>query len=301
MSERLAASATGEPFGLIAGWGRLPILIAEAIRRSGHRVICVAVRDHADEELEAHCDAVQWVGLGQLGKSIRFLKRHGCRRATMAGKIHKVRLFDRGAWLKHFPDWTCFKTLYPHWITKTADRKDDTILLAIVGAYAKAGIALIPATQFAPELLVKEGCLTDRGVSRSIRKDIDFGWTLAKEMGRLDVGQTVVVKGRAVIAVEAVEGTDLCVRRAGELCPQGGFTVVKVAKPNQDMRFDVPTIGVQTLRAIAESGGVCLAIEAEKTILIDEVDFIRTANALGVVVAACDSESDRLSAPSKAA
>lgn len=277
--------------GLIAGWGRLPLVTAAALKRSGYRVICVGVRDHADPELAVLCDAFQWVGLGQLGKSIRFLKRHGCRRATMAGKIHKVKLFERGAWLKHLPDWVCFRTLYPHWVTKTADRKDDTILLAIVNAFERAGIQLAPATDFAPELLVNEGCITKRRLPRSLQKDVEFGWPLAKEMGRLDIGQTVVVKGRAVVAVEAVEGTDLCIRRAGELCPQGGFTVIKVAKPQQDMRFDVPTIGMETLKTMAASGAACLAVEAGKTILLDEPQFIRLAEDLGIAVVALDPAS----------
>jgi DUF1009 family protein len=137
---------------------------------------------------------------------------------------------------------------------------------------------------------VKAGPLTKLRVSEAQNKDIAFGWQLAKEMGRLDIGQTVVVKGRAVIAVEAVEGTDECIRRAGQLCPQGGFTVVKVAKPQQDMRFDVPTIGVGTLENIARAGGSVLAVEAHKTILLDEPAFIATAERLGIRVVALEAE-----------
>src|SRR5690606_12452047 len=149
------------------------------------------------------------------------------------------------------------------------DRKDDSLLLAVVEAFAAEGIHFAPATDFAPELLVKYGLIAGR-LTRAQEQDIAFGWTLAKELGRLDCGQSVAVKGRAVLALEAIEGTDECIRRAGQLCTEGGFTVVKVAKPQQDMRFDVPTIGVQTIETLVEAGGRVLAIEAGKTIIIDE-------------------------------
>jgi DUF1009 family protein len=204
----------------------------------------------------------------------------------MCGKIHKTRLMAKMAWLRHLPDWTCFKTFYPHFIAKTKDRNDDSILITIVNAYADHGIELSAPTDIAPELLVKTGQLTRRSATRSIQQDIAFGWSLAREVGRLDIGQTVVVKGRAIIAVEAIEGTDECIRRAGQLCQQGGFTVVKVAKPQQDMRFDVPTIGVGTLENLVEAGGAALAVEAGRTIIIDETAFIEYANRHGIVVIA---------------
>ena len=168
----------------------------------------------------------------------------------------------------------------------TKDRRDDSLLGSVVGAYARAGITFAPATDFAPELLVKAGQLSRRAPSRAQMKDIEFGWRLAKEMGRLDVGQSVVVKGQAVMAIEAIEGTDLCLRRAGELCPQGGFTIVKVAKPQQDMRFDVPTIGLGTVQSLVEAGGSVLAVEAGKTIIIDQQQVIEYADQHGVVLVA---------------
>jgi DUF1009 family protein len=198
--------------------------------------------------------------------------------ATMAGRLHKVVLYQPWVWFQHLPDWRAIRTFYPHFIATKKDRKDDTLLGAVVDAFAQDGIRFAPATDYAPELLVRPGCLTDRGPTAAQWKDIEFGWHLAKEMGRLDVGQSIAVKDRAVMAVEAIEGTDACIRRAGELCRSGGFTVVKVAKPQQDMRFDVPTIGLGTLESIAAAGGKVLAVEAARTIIVDEPAVLAFAN-----------------------
>ncbi len=195
----------------------------------------------------------------------------------MAGKIHKVLIYQPWVWLKHFPDWRFVKTFYPHFITGGRDRKDDTLLGTIVDAFAADGITFAPATDFAPELLVKFGALTGRGPTPKEQRDIEFGWQMAKRLGELDIGQSVCVKDQAALAVEAIEGTDQCIHRAGTLCPSGGFTVVKVAKPQQDMRFDVPTIGLQTLETMVAAGAHVLAVEAERTILLDEPTFIQFA------------------------
>ena len=282
--------------GLIAGWGRYPIVIAESLRVQGFHVVCLGIQGHADPFLRTVCQDFREVGLGKLGAAIRYFRRQGIRQATMAGKIHKVLLFQNRAWLKHLPDWRCVRTFYPHWITKTADRNDDSLLMAVVNAFAEDGIQFAPATDFVPELLVKLGILTGRVPTSSQQKDIEFGWRLAKEMGRLDVGQTVAVQGRAVLAVEAVEGTDECIRRAGQLCPQGGFTVVKVAKPRQDMRFDVPTIGAQTIKTLQEAGGRVLAIESSKTIMLDQHEVIDLADRLGIAIVAINAEELELRA-----
>jgi DUF1009 family protein len=274
--------------GLIAGWGRFPVVVAEALERQGFDVYCLGVKDHADPRLRQFCRHYQPIGVARLGQALRYFRRYGIVQATMAGKIHKVLLFQKRYWIKHLPDWTFVRTFYPHFITKTRDRKDDTMLGTIVDAFARFGIHFAPATDFAPELLVKYGQLSGPRLSHGQRKDIEFGWHLAREIGRLDVGQSVAVKGRAVLAVEAVEGTDECIRRAGQLCPAGGFTVVKVAKPQQDMRFDVPTVGLGTLQTMVAAGGRVLAVEAERTILIDQPQFVQFAHRHGIsVVALC--------------
>jgi DUF1009 family protein len=275
-----------EPIGLLAGWGRYPIVVAEAMRLRGHRVIGLGVRDHADPQLAEACDEFDWIGLGTVGRAIRRFRRAGVRRAVMAGKIHKVMFYRPGWWLRHRPDLAAVRTFFRHFVTGARDRKDDSLLTALVDAYAAAGIRFEPPTDFAPELLVQAGHIAGRSLTVKQLRDVDFGWQLAKQMGALDIGQTVCVKDQAVIAVEAIEGTDLCIRRAGELCRQGGFTIVKVAKPQQDMRFDVPTVGLNTLESIAAAGGRVLAIEADRTILLDAKRFQDAAERLKLSVVA---------------
>jgi len=275
--------------GLLAGWGRFPLVVADALRRQGIEVVGLGIKDHCDPRLAEHCTRFGWVGLARIGAAIRYFRRHGVSQAVMAGKVHKVNLFRPWSVAKHLPDWTAIKAFWPHFIARRTDRKDDTLLLTVCDVFARGGVTFVPATDFAPELLVQYGQLTRRGPTAAQAKDIEFGWNLAKEMGRLDVGQAVVVKGQAPIAIEAIEGTDQCIRRAGQLCG-GGFTVVKVAKPQQDMRFDVPTIGIGTLESMIAAGGKVLAIEAGNTILIDEPEFIATADRAGIAVVALHSD-----------
>jgi DUF1009 family protein len=276
--------------GLIAAWGRYPLVVAEALKAQGAQVYCLGVKDHVDPAIRELCDDFEWVGLAKIGQVIRFFRRHGVTQATMAGKVHKVLLYERGAWWRHLlPDWEGAKTFYPHFVSRKKSQQDDSLLGAIVEAFHRAGIAMKPATDFVPELLVELACLTLRQPTAGEWHDIQFGWRLAKEMGRLDVGQSVAVKSRSPLAIEAVEGTDQCIRRAGELCPAGGFTVVKVAKPQQDMRFDVPTIGMGTLETMAAAGGRVLAVEAGRTIFIDQSDVLDFANRRQIAIVSLDA------------
>lgn len=280
--------------GLLAGWGRYPELVAEALARQGYRTYCLGLKDHADPRLAEVCEDFAWVGMAKMGRAIRYFRRHGCQNVTMAGKLHKVQLFQPWVWLKHLPDLRAVRCFYPHFGLTRKDRRDDTLLLAIIDEFAKDGIAFAPATDFAPELLVKYGQKTRRAPSAAQLKDIQFAWRLAKELGRLDVGQSVAVKSRAVLAVEAIEGTDECIRRAGQLCPAGGFTVVKVAKPQQDMRFDVPTIGLGTLETMVAAGAALLAIEADRTIILDEPALIDFADRHKLIIVALNENADTL-------
>lgn len=276
--------------GLVAGWGRFPVVVAQALKAAGYEVYCVALRGHADPSLADICDECYRASVARLGGHIRYFQRRGIQQATMAGKLFKHKLlFGKFGWISLIPDPTTIRTFFPLFVTRRKNRNDDSLLSVVVEEYARRGISLAPATDFAPELLVKLGTLTRRSPTAAERDDIAFGWELAKEMGRLDIGQSVVVKGRAVIAVEAVEGTDECIRRAGQFCPQGGFTVVKVSKPQQDMRFDVPTIGTQTIETMVAAGGRVLAIEAAKTILLDQEEVIRLADAKALTIVAFDS------------
>ncbi|MEE2642925.1 MAG: UDP-2,3-diacylglucosamine diphosphatase LpxI [Planctomycetota bacterium] len=279
--------------GLIAGWGRYPILIAEKLVASGCEVYCLAIKGHADQKLRQLCADYREVGVARVGSHIRFFKKHGVRHATMAGKVFKTLLFEKGAFWKHLPDLTFWRYFSSQFLLKSADRKDDTLLGTYTVAFQKHGIELGPATDYAPDLLVKKKSLGKRNLNRSEMKDVEFGWMLAKQMGALDVGQSVAVKTQAVLAVEAVEGTDECIRRAGQLCPSGGFTVVKVAKPQQDMRFDVPTIGLGTLQTMKQTGATVLAVEADRTIIIDEPEVIRFADRNRIKILVVDDEEIR--------
>ncbi|HET6883323.1 MAG TPA: UDP-2,3-diacylglucosamine diphosphatase LpxI [Pirellulales bacterium] len=286
---RLAATspaASAERVGLMAGWGRYPLVIAEAMTRQGFDVYCLGVKGHADPALAQICAGFDWIGLGKVGHASRFLVRHGVSRAVVAGKIHKHLLFQPRVVFKHLPDWRTFCAFYQHFLLKRRDLRDDTLMTKLLNIFARDGITFFPPTDFAPELLVKYGQLTRRGPSDAQWRDIEFGCRLAKEIGRLDVGQSVAIKGETALAVEAVEGTDQCIRRAGELCKQGGFTVVKMAKPQQDMRFDVPTVGLLTLETMHAARATCLAVEAGKTIVVDEAEVVRFANEHGIAIVA---------------
>ena len=278
--------ATPRRVGILAGWGQYPLVIAKALRRQGCEVYCLGTIGHADPALAGVCDDFRWLGLAKFGAAIRYFQRHGVTEVTMVGKIFKVRLFQRWSWLRHLPDLRTIRMFLPHFWARQKDCRDDTLLSAIVDEFAAEGIRFAPATDYAPELLVEEGQLTRRGPTDWQQKDIAFGWRLAKEMGRLDVGQSVAVKDQAALAVEAVEGTDECIRRAGGLCPAGGFTVVKVAKPRQDMRFDVPTIGMLTLETLRNAGGKVLAVEAGRTVFLDQSAVIDYADRHGLVIVA---------------
>ncbi|MFW5692794.1 MAG: LpxI family protein [Thermoguttaceae bacterium] len=282
----VAAPAETQRIGLLAGWGRYPFAVAEALRRQGADTFCLGVRGEASPELAGLCRHFRLLGIARFGTAIRYFKRHGVTSATMAGKVHKVRLFQPRSWLKLWPDLRTIRMFMPHMLTRRKDCRDDSLLGAIVDEFAREGIRFAPATDFCPELLVPEGPITARKPSAWQQKDIAFGWQAAKELGRLDIGQSVAVKDQAVLAVEAIEGTDACIRRAGELCPAGGFTVVKTAKPNQDMRFDVPTIGLQTLHTMVDAGARVLAVEAGRTILLDRPELVDFANRHRLVVVA---------------
>ncbi len=282
--DRNPASLNSKKIGLVAGWGHFPVCIARKLIAQGYEVHCTGIKDHADPALKEICTSYRVFGMARMGAQCRFLRNAGVEHATMAGKIFKTLLFQKKInLLTHFPDLVFWRHFYPFLLLKSNDRRDDTLLNTVVELYKSEGITFAPATDFAPELLVKAGPLTKNQPNKSQLKDIRFGWQMAKAMGGLDIGQTVVVKNQAVLAVEAIEGTDQCIARAGQLCA-GGFTVVKVSKPNQDMRFDVPTIGVGTIETIAREGGRVLAIEADRTIILEESETIRIAEKLGVAV-----------------
>lgn len=288
------ALAPGQPVGLIAGWGSFPIRVADRLRSDGHPVICVAISGHAESNIESVCDEVLWSGVGRFGKHLRFFKKNGIDHVTMAGKLFKSDLLYGGSiWLRHSPDLTCLRTFWPMLFGRRRDARDDRLLTAVIDTYHRHNIKVCSATTLAPELLVKPGNLTRRKLTVGLSTDADFGWEIAKTMGGLDIGQAVAIKDRTVIAVEAIEGTDACITRAGQLCLRGGWTLVKVSKPNQDMRFDVPTIGTKTVQNVADAGGAAIVIEADRTIVLDQEETIALADRLGVAIVAMNGVAVR--------
>ncbi len=280
---RRHAPPSGKTVGLLAGSGRFPILFAEAALRQGWEVACVGIRYEAPEELRHLCASFHEVGVSKLGRMIRTFRREGVERIVMAGKVTKSVMYTPWRIVQLWPDPRMFHMWYR---TCRADKRDDSILLAVIAEFERDGMTFGSALDYCPELLVNAGTLTRRGPTAQEWKDIDFGWNLAKEMGRLDVGQSVAVKERAVLAVEAIEGTDRCIERAGQLCRAGGWTLVKVAKPQQDMRFDVPTVGTSTIENLHRARARVLAIEAGKTIMIDRSEVVELADRYGLAIVA---------------
>jgi UDP-2,3-diacylglucosamine hydrolase len=273
--------------GLLAGSGRFPILFAEAARRQGLRVACVGIRYEATEALGDLCESFQLAGVTKLGAMIRAFRRQGVKRVVMAGKVTKSVMYTPWRFVQLWPDSRFLRMWY---VRLSKDKRDDSILLGVIAEFERDGITFASALDYCPELLVSAGVLTRRRPTAAERRDIDFGWQLAKEMGRLDVGQSVAVKELAALAVEAIEGTDRCIERAGQLCRAGGWTLVKVAKPQQDMRFDVPTVGTSTIENLRSAGARVLAIEAGKTIVVDQAEVVDLADRYGLTIVALRPE-----------
>lgn len=272
-----------EPVGLLACAGRLPILFAEKARACGIPVVCIGVAGLADPALRTLCTEYHALRRASLGFMIRTFRSRGVRRWTMAGKFHKHLLFRPWRLVQFLPDWRMVRFFF---FRRRRANNDDSILLGLIDEFRAAGLECVSQVELCPELLVRTGLLTRRAPTAAEIRDMAIGWELAKEMGRLDVGQSVMIRDRAVLAVEAIEGTDQAIRRAGELCRRNGFVVVKVAKPQQDMRFDLPTVGVQTIESMHESGARALAIEAGQTIVLDEAETIARADRYGIAIAA---------------
>lgn len=277
-------------YGLIAGWGNYPVLIAQALKKDGHFVYCLGVTGHASSrELRQICDVYLEMGLGRFGTAIRFFRKHQVTETTMAGKIFKKFLLRPGLIWRHLPDIYTFLTFFPLFLAGKSDLKDDTLLLLAVKAFEKKGIKLVPATDLAPELLIPRGILTYRKLSDIDYDDVRLAWPLVREIGRLDFGQAVMVRDGKILAIEGIDGTDETIVRAGIESGGKPFTVIKLAKPNQDMRFDVPAVGIKTLEKMGSSGANVLVIEANRTLCVDPRPmFIERANQFGIAVASIE-------------
>jgi DUF1009 family protein len=264
-----------QALGIIAGNGVYPRLLAEGARRAGvEKIVAAAFTDETDPALEQHVELVEWMRVGQLGRLLKFFRSQGIHHAIMAGQIAPKNLFDLR------PDLKALMLL-----GKLKERNAESIFAAIADELAKVDIELLPATTFLEDLLAQSGLIAGPKLSPRQEHDVELGWNVAKEIARLDIGQTLVIKNGTIVAVEALEGTNEAIRRGGTLAREGAV-MVKVSKPNQDMRFDVPVIGIETVRIAAESGVCVIAVEAGKTLLLERDAVIALAKGSNVSVVA---------------
>lgn len=275
-----------ERIGLIAGNGSFPLLVLDAARAQGFDVIVAAIKEEAFPEIETHgAAAVHWLSLGELSKLIETFQREGVRRAVMAGQVKHTQIFSSIR-----PDWRLAKLLL-----SLGTRNTDSLLGAVAKTLADEGITLENSTAFLEPLLAKAGVLTKREPTSPEKKNVDYGRAVARQLAQYDIGQTVVVAESACVAVEAMEGTDAAIERAGQIMRSLAgdastlsreLTVVKIAKPNQDMRFDVPVIGVKTVEVMRQAGATCLALDAGKCLLLDGKAVISAADSANITIVA---------------
>ncbi len=268
--------------GLIAGQGRLPFLVADGATSAGLRVVCVGFRDQADPALRDHVDSFSWAPVARPGRWIRHLRRQGVRETIMVGRVAKRRIYTPWRIVQYLPDWRAFRIWYHRLQGK--DKRNDTLLAALADELATGGIILENSVKYCEQHLAREDVMTRCKPGESVLRDIEFGWGIVKQMGELDIGQAIAVKEQEVIAVEAMEGTDAMIERAGQLCRSGGWTLIKTAKPNQDMRFDVPTVGVGTIENLKRNKAACVAVEADKTLILDLPETIELANRCKIAI-----------------
>ncbi len=275
-----------EKLGLIAGNGRFPFLVLDAARAQGYELVVVAIKEEAFPEIESHgATAVHWLSLGELSRLIETFKREGVQRAIMAGQVKHKQIFSSIR-----PDWRLAKLLL-----SLGTRNTDSLLGAVAKVLADEGITLESSTSFLEPLLANAGVLTKRAPSEQEKKNVAYGRAVALNLAQYDIGQTVVVAENACVAVEAMEGTDETIERAGQIMASlesdhstlsRALTVIKVAKPNQDMRFDVPVVGVKTIEVMRKAGASCLALDAGKCLLLDGNAVITAADAAEITIVA---------------
>jgi len=265
--------------GLIAGSGQFPIIFSKAAKSKGFAICAVAYLNETDERLKEYVDEIKWIHLGQIKRLLTFFKKNNITEAVMMGAIRKTKMFSD---IK--PDVKALSLL-----AGMRHTHDDRVLRAFADLLEKEGIHIRASTMLLPDLLAKKGGWTKRKPSRSEKKDIDLGWNFAKEIGRLDIGQCLVIGGGSVLAVEAIDGTDATINRGGKL-GNGTAVVVKVCKPNQDRRFDIPAVGAKTIQTMHEAGAKVLAVEAGETVVFDREEMISLANKFGISIVALKKE-----------
>ena len=265
-----------ETFGIIAGNGVYPRELAVAARRAGVRkIVAAAFSNETDPKLSEHVDVIEWMRVGQLARLLKFFKENGVRQAVMAGQIAPGNLFDL------HPDWKALLLL-----AKLKKRNAESIFSAIADELDKAGTDLLPATTFMEDAIANSGLIAGPKLGKRQREDIQFGLNIAKEIARLDIGQTVIIKNGTVLAVEGFDGTNETIRRGGKLAGTDAI-MIKVSKPNRDMRFDVPVIGVETVQVAYEAHVRAIAVEARRTLLLEKTAILEEANRSQISILGC--------------
>jgi UDP-2,3-diacylglucosamine hydrolase len=272
---------TNEPLGLIAGGGVFPLLVARGARAAGRRVVCAGFAGFAWPELRRECDHFHWVGLLRLNQWIRVLKRQGCREAIMVGHVAKGEMYERWRYFRYIPDWRAAKLWFK---VLRHDKRPQAVLQALVRELEQSGLHMADSTTYSTEHLATPGVMTRRQPTEAQWIDVRFGWEICKTISRMDVGQAIAVLNRDVIAVEALEGTNAMIERAGKLCRSGGWTLIKVANALLDMRVDVPTIGVSTIEKIRAAGGSCIVLEPGRTMILEKPKVLELADRYRIAV-----------------
>jgi DUF1009 family protein len=274
-------SSAGSPLGLIAGEGIFPLLVARGAKAAGRKVICVAISSNVSPELRHECDQFHWVGVSRLGSWIRRLRAGGCTEAIMVGRVQKAVMYTPFILLRYIPD---LRTLRVWLFRLRNDKRPNAVLHAVIDELKLSGINLIDSTSYCTDQLASPGVMTRRQPTDGQWIDIRFGWEICKQISKMDIGQSIAVLDRDVIAVEALEGTNAMIDRAGQLCKCGGWTLIKVANKDQDMRADVPTVGTTTIEKLAAANASCLVLEPGQTIMLERQKVLELADKYKIAI-----------------
>jgi UDP-2,3-diacylglucosamine hydrolase len=270
--------ADKEKYGLIAGNGRFPFMVLQSAREQSIDVVVAAIKEETFPEIESCGFAVHWLGLGELGKLIRVFRNAGVRKAIMAGQVKHVQIFGSS-----FPDLTMIRML-----AGLKKKNTDSLIGGVARVLEESGISLVDSSILLKPHLAPLGTMTKRGLNSTEKSDVEYGRPIARQIASLDIGQTIAVRDQAVVAVEAMEGTDAVIRRAGDLGNKKDLTVIKASKPKQDMRFDIPVIGLSTLETMIASGATALVIDARRTLIFDKEQVVETADKNGIAIVAME-------------
>ncbi len=274
-----------KPLGLIAGEGIFPLLVARGARAAGRKVVCVGLHGNYWPELKVESDYFEEVGILRMGKWIHILRDHGCEEAIIVGRVRKSLMYDRWRYFRYIPDWRTVKL----WFGRLRhDKRPRAVMEAMAEELASSGITLVDSTQYCKDQMCTSGVLTQRQPTPAQWIDVRFGWEICRTISRLDIGQAIAVLDRDIIAVEALEGTNAMIERAGQLCKTGHWTMIKVANGPEDMRLDVPSVGTTTIEKLYQAGAGCMVLEAGKTIMLEKTKTLELADRYKIAIIGYD-------------